>query len=104
VVEQLFPSPDGKTLACVGRSQLENQNAILFLDSTTGQDLHRSLGFKNYVEPSLAFAPDSRTWALANRKDNEIGVYETRTGRDVRGGSHSQKALPKSLDCDARPR
>jgi WD40 repeat protein len=81
---KLFFAPDGKTLACVGRERDENKNVVVFLDAETGRELHHRVGLKNYVAPSIGFAPDSKTWAYADSKDSTIGLYETRTGQEVR--------------------
>jgi WD40 repeat protein len=84
VVERLLFSPDGKSLALAGRLRAENQNVIVFLDAETGNELHRKLGQKNYIAPSFAFAPDSKTWAYADGKENAIWLFETATGKELR--------------------
>jgi WD40 repeat protein len=80
----LFFAPDGKTLACLGREPDENWNVVVFLDAGDGRELHRRVGLKNYVAPSVAFAPDSKTWAYADCKDSAIWLYDTRSGQEVR--------------------
>jgi len=76
VAERLLFSPDGKSLALVGRLQAENQNVIVFLDAETGNELHRKLGQKNYIAPSFAFAPDSKTWAYTDGKEHAIWLSD----------------------------
>src|SRR5262245_11571043 len=64
-VEFLLFAPDAKTLAAVARLRPRSRNIILFLDAETGNELHR----KHSISPSLAFAPDSQSWAYADGND-----------------------------------
>jgi RNA polymerase sigma factor (sigma-70 family) len=82
--EHLMFSPDGKVLACLLREQRQNQNLILFLDAATGRELHRLEGLKFYTLPCFAFAPDSRTWAYADKKETTLRLADTRTGKEAR--------------------
>jgi RNA polymerase sigma factor (sigma-70 family) len=79
VVVSLLFSPDGKTLAW-----LTQDNTLRLSDAATGKVLHRWPGPPNVVSSSVTFSPDSRTLALACQKDNEIPLYDTATGAEVR--------------------
>ncbi len=103
---KLFFSPDGKTLACLGHAQIDNQtsvNTLVFLDTTTGQELHHLDGRKNYVAPSIAFAPDSKTWAYADRHDKTIALYDVRSGKEIRRfEGHSRQARTVAFSPDGK--
>jgi WD40 repeat protein len=78
-VQSLTFSPDGKTLAWLTRD-----NTLHLNEAVTGQGLHQWPGPPNYMPSSVAFSPDSRTLALPCQKDNEIALYDTVTGKEVR--------------------
>jgi RNA polymerase sigma factor (sigma-70 family) len=79
VVVSLLFSPDGKTLAW-----LTQDNTLGLSDAATGKVQHRWPGPPNIVSSSVAFSPDSRTLALACQKDNDVPLYDTATGAEVR--------------------
>jgi WD40 repeat protein len=86
LVGRLFFSPDGRNLASIGETR-DNQgsiNTVVFLDTSTGRELHRLNGRKNYVAPSIAFAPDSKTWAYVDRHDKTIALSDVRSGKEIR--------------------
>jgi RNA polymerase sigma factor (sigma-70 family) len=89
---RLLFSPDGKVLATVGTGPKRTRNVVVFLDAVNGRELHRLSGLEHYVAPSLAFAPDSRTCAYADRKSHEIHLYDTTTGRELRRLAGHQQA------------
>ncbi len=81
---KLFFSPDGKVLACLGMAEREARDTFVFLDASTGLELHRLHGLKMRVAPLIAFAPDSKTWAYVDRNEKTIGIYDVRTGKELR--------------------
>ncbi|HZY90155.1 MAG TPA: WD40 repeat domain-containing protein, partial [Gemmataceae bacterium] len=84
---KLFFSPDGRALACCGWVRRDNQtsvNTIVFLDTSTGQELHHLEGRKNYRAPSIAFAPDSKSWAYVDCHDKTVALYDVRNGKELR--------------------
>jgi WD40 repeat protein len=96
-------SPDGATLACLGREQQESQNTVVFLNAATGRELHRLLGLKHYKAPEVAFAPDSRSWAYVNRKDKFVWVYDSRTGKELRRlEGHAEPARTVAFSPDGQ--
>ncbi len=103
---KLFFSPDGRVLACLGRTRRDNQtsvNTVVFLDTSTGQEMHHLDGRKNYRAPSIAFAPDSKTWAYVDCHDKTIALYDVRTGKELRRfEGHSSRAWTVAFSPDGR--
>jgi RNA polymerase sigma factor (sigma-70 family) len=86
MVGKLTFSPDGKVLACSGeqRSPNASENILVFLDASSGKELYRLVGLKNYIKPCLAFSPDSTVWAYADKKDKDVRLFDTKTGKEIR--------------------
>jgi RNA polymerase sigma factor (sigma-70 family) len=102
---QLTISPDGTVLACRGHRDngQQRQNLIIFLDSASGQELHRLEGLTNYIEPSFAFSPDSSTWAYADKKENDVRLFDARTGKLLRRyAGHSRPAATVAFAPDGQ--
>jgi WD40 repeat protein len=78
-VRSLAFSPDGKMLAW-----LTQDNTLRLSEASTGKVLRQWPGPPHTVYSSVAFSPDSRTLALACQKENEIPLYDTATGEQVR--------------------
>jgi RNA polymerase sigma factor (sigma-70 family) len=102
-VGQLLFSPDGGVLACLGKYPQDNRNTVAFLDASTGGELHRMDGLKNYVAPCVAFAPDGKTWAYADRRDKAIGLHDALTGQELRRlEGHSSRVVTVAFSPDGR--
>ncbi len=103
---KLFFSPDGQTLACRGSITPDNQtsvNTLVFLDTSTGQELHHLEGRKNYRAPSIAFAPDSKSWAYVDCHDQSITLYDVRSGKELRRfEGHSKSAWTAAFSPDGK--
>lgn len=101
-IEQLFFSPDGKTLACIGEKDRQpGVTTVALLDTSTGRDLCHRDGRGDYLGPSIAFAPDSKTWAYVDRHEKKIPLYDVSSGEEIRrfeGHSKAAHAVAFSLD------
>jgi RNA polymerase sigma factor (sigma-70 family) len=81
-VGKLTFSPNGKVLAC--SSVQHSQNILVFLDASSGKELYRLGGLKNHIKPCLAFSPNSTVWAYADKKDKDVRLFDTKTGKEIR--------------------
>jgi RNA polymerase sigma factor (sigma-70 family) len=99
---KVFFTPDGKVLACLGLDS-QSVHTILFLDAVSGKELHRLAGPAHFVAPCLAFSPDSTAWAFANKKDNPVWLYDTRTGKEIRQfKGHTKGAATVAFSPDGK--
>jgi RNA polymerase sigma factor (sigma-70 family) len=102
-IEKLTFSPDGNWLACRGRTPLGNLNVIAILDPANGNELYRFDGLRNYASPSFAFSLDSANWACADKKDREVKLYESRTGKLIRQfAGHQRPAATVAFAPDGK--
>ncbi len=103
---KLFFSPDGKTLASIGENRRGNQtsvNTVVFLDTSTGRELHHLDGPNDVFARSIAFAPDSKTWAYADRHDKTIPLYDVGSGKEIRRfEGHSKAAQTVAFSPDGK--
>ncbi len=103
-IDQLFFSPDGKTLACIGgKDQRPDVTTVALLDTSTGRELCHRDGSSHYPGPSIAFAPDSKTWAYVDRHEKTIPLYEVRSGMEIRRfEGHSKAAQTVAFSPDGK--
>jgi RNA polymerase sigma factor (sigma-70 family) len=101
---KLLFSPNGEFLACRGHTRNGgNVNVVTILDAATGQELHRVEGRTNYAAPDIAFAPDGKTWAYADKSDKDIPLYASRSGKEVRRFvGHAAEARSVAFSPDGR--
>ncbi len=71
-------SPDGQRLAASGAKGL-----FVLWQLPTGQPVYEAPEAANSALPSLAFSPDGRYIATANRQRNTLNLWDARTGRPI---------------------
>lgn len=71
-------SPDGKRLAASGAKGL-----FALWDPTTGQLIYQAPELGNSALPNLAFSPDGRYIATANRQRKTLNLWDGRTGQPI---------------------
>ncbi|HYV35552.1 MAG TPA: PQQ-binding-like beta-propeller repeat protein, partial [Gemmataceae bacterium] len=86
-VDELAYSPDGKNLAAGLKD-----GTVRLLDPITGKQLHVLDGHLNGWSASIAFAPDGKTLATA---DKQIRIWNAATGKLLRSFPPDFKALVK---------
>jgi RNA polymerase sigma factor (sigma-70 family) len=94
VWKRLAFSADGKVLAAAGR-----EGTLRLWEAATGREIRsaeRAVG----PDAALAFSPDGKTLAIADKNDKEVRLWDSSSGKDVRRlrGERGTTALAFSPD------
>jgi WD40 repeat protein len=84
LVDELAISADGTIIAAA-----DDEGTIIVWDATTGREIRH--GGDKTERPSIAFAPDGKTYAVSDKQGARL--WDTATGREIRSFPRSDQAV-----------